>query len=556
MIPLVWINFFKKNVHPFFLKPEVWIITAGILLRTKHLLENRSLWLDETCAALSIVNRSYLEIFSNQEMLPEFARSPMGFILIVKSLIILLGNTEVVLRLFPFICSIGTLILFSKITKDFLTQRASLLALAFLALAEPLVYYSAELKQYSTDLLCTIIVVNTTYQFLLKEFRIKDCIVLGLVGGGLLWISNSLVFVLAGVGLVLFLNKPWQKGRNAMIALVATGMIWLINFLLLYYVSLRFMVGNTVITDTWKGAMCTSPLFSLTTLQWLWSVIIESFISPVGLKWWWFFFPCFISGIWLLSRKDKNIVLLWVLPIALTLLAALLGKYPFYGRVILFLTAGYYVIIACSIDKILSFIESYNNKFTFAFILLFYFHPIAEAAHSISHSHSRTDNRQVMEFLAVQYKPGDYVYLNTLAHPPFLYYAGKTGLSKSFNQPVIGIGQGELIRGFKISKFALDPNDVNGHQCMFFRTEYNVFDLKGMFRANMGSTQDVNKIGVVPLDLPYRYPPTGRTWLVLSGPGALENDVNTLILQSFNKTARPLLFLEGLNAGVYLYDIQ
>ncbi len=537
--------------------PQIWILGAGIALRVKHLAENRPLWLDESYVAVNITSRTWSEILSGHEILPEFARQPMLFSLVEKSLVSLFGNTELTLRIFPFLSGIAALALFAVAAKKVLRPGAYLIALALFALAEPLVYYSAELKQYSTDLLCAILLTGAARILLKKGFLPGHCLAIAFLGALILWLSNAMIFVLAGIGVVILWNKPWVKGGRVIACLCATAAFWALSFLLLYYLSLRFMVGKASITDTWKGAFCTSPIFSFETIRWAWDVLTLSFSNPVGLKWWGFMLPCFLVGARAFWRKDRNTALLWLTPIVITFLAALTGKYPFYGRVLLFLTAGYYIFIARGIDEILTILPVVAKKWAMPLILcLLFFQPIADAGYNLVHSRSKTDNRSAMEFLAEYYKPGDFIYLSTLAQEPFWYYAAQTGLSKQFPLPIVGIADGALIRGFKIAKFALDPEEINGRQFMFFRSEYIIFNEDGMFRATMGSQKDNGIVSIVPLDQIFHYPPTGRTWLFLSGPSALESGVNALILDSFDKRAKRLLSLDVLNAGVYLYDMR
>ena len=546
-----------KKIGQYILAQAEWFILAvGILLRLRHLLENRSLWLDEACTAGSITSRSYSEILQNHEIMPEFARSPTLFMLVEKLCVGVWGNTEIVLRLFPFFSGVLALTAFVLVARMILTRRALLIAAGLFALAEPLVYYSAELKQYSTDLCCAILLIEFSRRVIQKGFKIDQCLWLGLTGAVALWLSNAMIFVLAGTGVVILLNKPWSKGSGVIAALTGTAVLWLASFTGLYFLSLQYMVGHASITDTWKGAFCTTPLFSLATLGWAWNVFTLSFQNPAGLKWYGLMLPLLIFGAWVLGRKDKNGLLLWLMPLVFTFLAALFGKYPFYGRVLLFLTAGYYLFIAAAMDDLLSRIKIWSVPLACILIAVVFFQPGVDAAMNALHSRSKTDNRGVMEFLSEYYHPGDFIYLSTLAQPPFWYYAAKTGLTAKFLQPVVGVSDGELLRGFKIAKFALDPKEIDGRQFMLFRNEYNIFNAEGMFRANMSSQKDKQNVSFVPLDSAYHYPATGRTWLVLSGPGPLEAGVNALILETFNKAAKQLLSFESLNAGVYLYDMR
>ena len=82
-------------------KPERigWLLVAvGIILRIRQYLANRSLWGDETSLAVNIVSRSFIGL---TEPLGFHQAAPVGFLFIEKILILLFGNTEYILRLFP-----------------------------------------------------------------------------------------------------------------------------------------------------------------------------------------------------------------------------------------------------------------------------------------------------------------------------------------------------------------------------------------------------------------------------------------------------------------------
>ncbi|MBF0593361.1 MAG: glycosyltransferase family 39 protein [Candidatus Omnitrophica bacterium] len=540
-----------------FSNPEWLILAAGIGLRLKHLLENRPLWLDEAYVAVGLISRSYSEIFANHEIFPEFARAPMLFEIIEKFMVDLLGNHEISLRLFPFICSIAALAAFAAVSRKILSRPAFLLALSFFALAEPLVYYAAELKQYSIDLLCAILLVDLARLVLKNNFQGRDLLILTLFGAAALWLSNAMIFMLAGIGGVFLISRPWTLGRKTLIFLSITMLVWLVSSGFLYFYSLRFMIGNTSITQTWKEGLCASPVFSWATLRWLGEVWAASFPKAAGLTWWWLMLPLFVVGIFSSWRKDRALTLLWFLPVLFVLFAALMGKYPFYGRVILFLMPGYYIFIASGIGELLSLPRVTSTRYLALLLTaFFFFQPVADAGYHFLHSRSKTDNRGVMDFVARNYRPGDFIYLSTSAQPPFWYYAQQTGLSLRFPQPVVGESDGKLIRAFKVAKFALDAQEIQGHQCIFFMFEYNVFDKDGNFRSNMGMQQENGKIGVVPVGFPYHFPATGRTWLILSSPGPEESLSNDVILASFDLSAKRLKTFESLNAGAFLFDVH
>ena len=90
---------------------------------------------------------------------------PVGFLVVERLAIRTLGNNEYALRLFPLLSGILSRFLFHKIARQLLKRRAALIALALLAILEPLIYYASEVKQYSTDVAVTLLVYFVAIKF-------------------------------------------------------------------------------------------------------------------------------------------------------------------------------------------------------------------------------------------------------------------------------------------------------------------------------------------------------------------------------------------------------
>ena len=71
---------------------------AGIVTGIRILLAGRSLWLDEAWLAEGIVTRDLLHLLSSS--LPNIQSAPGGYLMVVKLLTLLLGESENVLRLY------------------------------------------------------------------------------------------------------------------------------------------------------------------------------------------------------------------------------------------------------------------------------------------------------------------------------------------------------------------------------------------------------------------------------------------------------------------------
>src|SRR5262245_24076263 len=87
-----------------------WIIVIyGALVRTATYLANSSFHHDEAQIALNVVDRRFTDIMHS---LSGMQAAPLGFLAAEKLAVILLGPSELALRLFPLIAGIAALILF------------------------------------------------------------------------------------------------------------------------------------------------------------------------------------------------------------------------------------------------------------------------------------------------------------------------------------------------------------------------------------------------------------------------------------------------------------
>jgi len=124
------------------------IIGLGIVLRLVQYLHNRSLFIDDAGLALNLIEKTFSELF---QPLDYYQMAPPGFLLVAKVLINTFGAGEYVLRLFPFVAGVLSLFIFYAVARRVLSQRGLIISLALLAISDPLLYFSSEFKQYSSD---------------------------------------------------------------------------------------------------------------------------------------------------------------------------------------------------------------------------------------------------------------------------------------------------------------------------------------------------------------------------------------------------------------------
>src|SRR5262249_7054775 len=121
-----------------------WIaIAAGFALRVQEYTDDRGLYLDERS-----VGRNLPRAIFDFRTLGEHQLAPPGFLVIERLMIRLPMKAEFSGRLLPLVFAVASLFLFRAVARRYLTRQAVPLAMAFFALSDYLLYYSAEIKQY------------------------------------------------------------------------------------------------------------------------------------------------------------------------------------------------------------------------------------------------------------------------------------------------------------------------------------------------------------------------------------------------------------------------
>ena len=183
------------------------LIVLGVILRLRQYLINRSFWADEASLAYNLVTRSF-----NGLTLPlDYQQgAPIGFLFIEKLSIIAFGNNEYAMRLFPLLSGILAIYLLYWIAKMYF-GISGLFALVMFSVGWELIYYSSELKQYSSDVMIALLLVYQASRCIGENAGTKDFLLLGIGGVIAMWVSHPSAFVLAGIGLVLVLERMARK---------------------------------------------------------------------------------------------------------------------------------------------------------------------------------------------------------------------------------------------------------------------------------------------------------------------------------------------------------
>lgn len=346
-------------------RPVVTLVTVGVILRLVGYLGDRSLWLDEGSLRANIVGRSAGNLF--QPMIGT-QLAPLGFLASEVAISRWLGTEAMALRLLPLLGGIGALVGFVPLSRRVLTVPgpSSLIALAVFAVAGDLVYYSSELKPYSTDVAAAVACALAGLPMLTGRPSRRG--LLGLLGLGVVvvWMSFPSAFVLGGIGLSgigAALRRGDDKGAAA---LAGVSLAWLLSFGAAYLVARRLLgeEGDTTMRAFWNFGFPPWPPGTASEALWPLRRVLYLFANPLDahtrLASWltpWLALPtAALGGLALVSmgRRNPALLVLLVAPLVLGLAAAYARLYPFHGRLVLFLAPALILLIGEGAGRVLS----------------------------------------------------------------------------------------------------------------------------------------------------------------------------------------------------------
>lgn len=424
-------DYFQKVARVLTAKRLAWgIIAFGAILRAAQYLFNAALYVDEGALALNIIKRSFAGLL---QPLDSEQAAPVGFLFLEKLAFLAFGESEYSLRLFPFLFSIVALYLFYEVARRCFQSWTVPIALAFFAVSGHVIYYAAQIKQYSGDIAITLLIILLGLEHGSKQLNAWRWTIFAAVGAIVVWLSHPSVFVLAGVGIALALSAMSEKDWPRFWKLAGVYAVWVLSFAAFYLISLRNLSGNQTLENSWakKGTFMPLVPHSIEDLKWYPGAVIKMFSNPGGLP-----FPViaaivFAIGCVALFLKNKKQLLMLTAPLLLTMFASGLHKYPFGRRLLLFLIPAVLLVLASGIEYIINKKPPYSVAAGLAIAALLLFQPAGGATSNMLHPYARQDIKPIMAYVRDHKQPGDVVYVYHHQRESFLYYAKRYGFNES-----------------------------------------------------------------------------------------------------------------------------
>jgi hypothetical protein len=340
------------------------LVAIGVLLRVLEYADSRELYMDERSL---LNNLTGLGVFDFHTTLAEDQLAPPGFLVVERLVVRLPLNRILAARFVPLVCGIGSVFLMRSVARRFLSRPAVPIAVGLFALSDWLVYYSNEIKQYSTDVALTLIALLLTARLrTLLPSRWKppsepadaramrrELLALPVFGTVAVWFSHPLAFVLGGAGSYLMasaaIRRDWRSAHRALLM----TLIWAASFAVCFWVSHRILTKDQFIWIWWDFAFLPLPPRSAAQCEQVFWQLINVFNSPSDVLTPLGVLPSafvalglFLVGALALGTWRPGGLYLLLSPGGFALAASALRQYPFHGRLLLFLVPMVHLLVA------------------------------------------------------------------------------------------------------------------------------------------------------------------------------------------------------------------
>lgn len=417
------------------------MVLIGCVCRIAQYLADPSYWHDEALVVLNVMDKTAAQL---PLKLDYDQAAPPLFLIAERGLFRLFGADEYALRLPSLLCGLAALPLFALLCRRVFPAPIAFCITAFFAFSDKLIWHSAEVKPYSGDAFCAVLLL-----YLALAFRVRDSsdaefddqretdngalryrplpaslraiddirpthrlVLLALIAAGLVWFSFPAAIVFGGLSLMLLPEIARRESRDLAIYLAANAMVG-ISFLLLYRYSIKPQ-HSVYLSTFWARDF--PPYDHPTTIPfWLASEIYALCDHPYRS-----FGPIFLlmsmAGVWGLVRMRRGRLLAaCLLPVALAVVAACFKQYPFNGdRVTIYLVPGMFLLCGGGLMLLRDALSGAAVPLRIAWLIvagMVIGRGAFEAAHRLAEPRSRSGVRPVVAYLRQHRRPGEGIYL-------------------------------------------------------------------------------------------------------------------------------------------------
>jgi hypothetical protein len=330
---------------------------AGAVPLVVRWYRTRPLWIDEEMIALNLRDRTLGELpgllWLNQA-------ATLGWLALQRAILVQFGTGERSLRALPVLFGIATVLLAAWAGRRWMGPMGATIFVLLCSFGKFISHYPLEVKQYSADAFCGLLVPVLTWWALEPKPEPKNAeqaprparlCLWWLAVIVVPWISIAALLVAPGCALILC-AVAWQRGgwRKAA-GTAAPGLLVIACFALQYQLSLRASLQSEALRGYWWWGYPPASAGFGETLRWLAERLKPLADNPGGSRLWVTFWVTAAAGMLLAWRENRRFGLtLLVAPVSAFVLAAF-HVVPLAERLSLWMLPSLYAAIAIASNR-------------------------------------------------------------------------------------------------------------------------------------------------------------------------------------------------------------
>jgi hypothetical protein len=335
-------------------------IALGVGLRLKHYFARNAYWHDEASLVLNIFEKTAAQLLGPLDSAQ--AAAP-GFLLLERGVHVLLGRSELAMRLPPLLASMAGIAIFALLAWRLFAAheksgpRVALLMIVLWSCAERLIWHAAEAKQYSIDVLVALALLAVAlHEDRSETARLVICATIAAVA---VWFSHATAFVFGGISLALL--PAICRARRGLVTWLAANALFGASFVALYVASVRDQQVNALYEYWAAGFVDFSrpwiiPIWLFRGLMGIANYALD-LGGPVLLP------LAAVGGYALWTHRRRQVLGVLVMPAVLVLVASAIRQYPFNGsRLTLFLTPSVFLLVGFGIIALFEWARGHARR--------------------------------------------------------------------------------------------------------------------------------------------------------------------------------------------------
>jgi hypothetical protein len=462
-------------------KPTYWIPAltalagAGILIYWTS--TARPLWVDEEMLLLNVRDRGFAQL-AGALWLDQSA--PLGWLALERLALLTLGTGERAVRLLTVLFGIGTLFTGVWIGRRWMSPAGATVLVLLCALGEWIVFFTLELKHYSSDTFWALFLPALAVWALENSSSPKGPTTvasgssrkphdaqgkLGMLQGSPdanaalprrisvwwivaaigQWFGNGALFVTPACAIVLCVERWRRAGPRAGSLTAVAGGLWLVSFALNYALVLRHALANTYLKNYWAFAFPQLPAGASATVASIISQFGEFALKPGGSSLSAVFWLAVVTGIvFALATRRTLGLMVAAVPISSVALAVF-HVVPIFERLALWAVPAIYLAIGLCADAALwlagrgrplgraaGLLLGLVAGATAGLVAINIAQRGVEALETRPRSNYGLDDRSSVRWLLAAHRPGDVILTTHYGLAAFWWYGG-LDISKADN---------------------------------------------------------------------------------------------------------------------------